>query len=342
MKVFLFVWITLLMFFPRGLLAQEGTNGHDEIDYNFSLYRQTFEKEIEGIETPGENINTANSYIYSTVPDLLFEPIKTSSSNLQIFGISDPGIDSSIARTQAVFRALFLASLMSNTKVSNLVDNYSEDIENKTSQVSGQYVDYFELNSQLPFDISDAKIIREEFTTFGECAVLIEIPASSSPKPTLCFKTVGMITEFEKNGVYECNSRIEFSGTSAMADFRYICRSVNGLAEAESYYNKELLGLNTAKLKYKQPESPGTQNTQGCETDRGLWHACLTAVLKEVTLELRMLPAQLKSTSDNYIVKTEILNREATSGNLTFRLNRFFLNDNNLWAVLDQFNFTQP
>jgi hypothetical protein len=342
MKVFLFIWITLLICFPHGVPAQDGTINHGEIDVNYSRYRQTFEKEIEGIETPGENVNTANSFIYSPVPDWFFQSLKTSPSNIQIFGISDPGIDSSIARTQAVFRALYLASLMTGTSVSNLVDNYSEDTENKSSHVSGQYVDYFELNSQVPFDISDVTIVKEQFTEFGECIVMIKIPASSASKPVLSFKTVGMITEFGKNGVYECNSRIEFSGQSTKGDFRYICRSVNGLVDAESYYNNEALSLNTVKLKYKQPEPADMQNIQGSRADRGLWNACLTAVLKALTLELRMLPAQLKSTSDNYTGKTEILNREATGGNLTFRLDQVFLNDNKIWAVLDQFNFTQP
>jgi hypothetical protein len=341
MKVILLIWITLLMAVPHGLTAQQG-DGQGQIDYNYNRYRQTFEKEIEGTKTPGEEVNAANSFIYSPVPDWLFQPLKTSYPVIQAFGISDPGLDSSIARSQAASRAIYIASLMSNTAVSNLVDNYAEDAQKKTSQVSGQYVDYFELTSSNQLDISDVRVVQEEFTSFGECIVMVEIPSSSTEKPVSHFKTVGMLKEFEKDGAFECNSRIELTARSPEMQSRYVSRSVGGLIDVESYMDDNQLILNTNKLKYKQYSPSEKQSIQGAPADRGLWNAYLTAVLKALTVELRLLPAQMKSTSDNYPGKTEILNREATGGNLTFRINQVFINNNKVWAILDQFNFTQP
>jgi len=346
MKVFLIIWITLVLL-PFGLYSQGDILNSGEIDYNYNQYRKTFQEELNALETSEMEARPFNGVGLSSVPAWLMMPLACSSSTITVIGISDPGIDSAIARSQAIFRALFLASLMSSSSLSNLVDKYSQDFENKASEFSGRYIDYFEFISQVSCEISEAKVLKEQFTDFGECIVQIEYQVNTGSKPALIFKTVGMINEFEKDGIYEGNSRIEFSGQSqanSMADyFKYISRSVNSLVDVESYHQDELLTVYTAKLKYRLPDSTDQSiKTEGARTDRGLWNALLTSVIRIVTIELRTQSGQVKSASDHYTGKSQTLDREAITGNLSFRLNQILIHDNNLWAILDQFNFSQP
>lgn len=334
--------MALLFILPGKLSAQNETMGHDEIDYNFEKYRQTFEEELKGLEAPGADVNVSSSFVFSSVPEWMFQPVSGSPEPFLI-GISDPGIDSTTARSQAVSRAIYLYSVMHKASVSNLVDYYLQDYQSQSSQIRGQYVDYFEFESQAPFNADGISIIKEEFTDFGECVVQIRLGTASPSGSGFSFKTVGMISEFEKNGIYECNSRIELTGESSGETSKYISRSVNGLIEAESYFNGQSLPVISSKLKYKQPKTLADSNRlQGAKTDRGLWNAYLTALIKAVTIELRTIPAEFRSASDNYSDKTQTLSREASSGSMTFIINQIFLNNNKIWANIDQFNFTQP
>jgi hypothetical protein len=346
MKVFLLIWITLLLF-PFGLYSQGDIGNSAAIDYNYDQYRETFKSELNALETSGIEENAVISAGISPVPDWLLLPISVSSSTINVIGISDPGIDSTTARSQAIFRALFLGSLMSGSALSNLVDLFSQDFDNKKSGYSGQYVDYFEFSSQVPCGISEAKVIKENYTDFGECIVMIEYQVIPDPIPALTFKTIGMITEFEKDGVYECHSRIEFNGQSLSnpggGNFQYISRSINDLVEVESYYQDKLLQTLPLKLKYSLPDSIYISKPEACaRTDRGLWNALLASVIKAVTLEIRTQPTLFESASDHYTGTSQSLNREAIKGNLTFSLDQVIINDNKLWAILDHFKFSQP
>jgi hypothetical protein len=346
MKVFLFIWITLLLF-PFGLHSQDDIGNSAEIDYNYSRYRETFKSELDALETSDTGEAPVISLGISYIPGWMIMPLSVSSSAITVIGISDPGIDTLTARSQAIFRALYLASLMNGSTLNNLVDQFSQDFDVEKPEFSSQYVDYFEFSSQVSCLINEAKVLRENFTDFGECVVMVEFPVNPVPNPSLTFKTVGMITEFEKDGIYECHTRIEFDGQSlsnpGYGNFKYISRSVNDLVEVESYCRDKLLPVLTAKLKYREQDSLNHSPSAICvRTDRGLWNALLTAVIKAVTLEIRTQPTLFKSASDNYTGTSRTLNREAITGNLTFSMDQVLINDNKLWAILDHFKFFQP
>jgi hypothetical protein len=346
MKVFLIIWITLLLS-PYCLFPQGNDLSHQGIDQNYQKFRATCEQELNASDSLVKEEDPLIYPILSYIPEWLIKPLPEPNNTISVIGISDPGIDSTLARSQAIFRALFLASLMSGSTLNNVVDNYNKDVEDKTSEISGQYVDYFEFSSQAPLEIDDAKVLQEQYTSSGECIVLVEYPVMTTPKQALAFKTTGMINEFEKDGVYEGNSRIEITGhsqsNSQAVEHQYISRAVNGVADVESYYKGNLLTPPTAKLKYWQTDSSSQSvKIEGVKTDRGLWNAFLTAVIKTVTLEIRTQPGELKSASDNYSGKSESLNREAMTGILTFHLDQILLYDNKLWAILDQIKFSQP
>ncbi len=347
MKVFLVIWIALLFLFPCCLYSQGDDPSHKDIDESCRIYRTTIADELNAPDAFIAEENDTTFPRLSNIPDWLIKPLPASGNILNVIGISDPGIDSAIARQQAIFRALYVASLMSGSSLRNLVDNYNQDVEDKTSEISGQYVDYFEFNSQAPIDINDLKVLQVHYTNFGECIVLAECPVTAEPTTAMSFKTIGMINEFEKDGRYECNSRIEFAGhppsNPQSNDHRYISRAINGLVDVESYYKNSLLDPATTRLKYWQTDtSSQSKETEGVKTDRGLWNAFLTSVIKVITLEIRTQPGELKSASDNYSGKSESLNREAITGILTFHLDQILLYDNKLWAILDQIKFSQP
>ena len=346
MKVFLIIWITIL-FFPVCLISQGDIRTHPEIDENYRQYRIIFDHEIKAMETPMAEEEMAIPAGISAVPAWLIQPLASLPAHLQVIGISDPGLDSSLARTQALYRALLLASLMNGSSMNNLIDLYSQDYNIPSPQFSGQYFDYFEFTSVVNCEISDVSVLKEHFTGFGECIVLVDYRVISSTSPEYIFKTVGMINEFEKDGIYECNSRIESGGQSEKSyqkdDFKYICRSVNDLVEVESYYQDKLLPVFTSKLKYRVQDTVNfTPTSSGVKTDHGLWNALLISIIKSLTLEIRSQSAQVKSATDHYPGKTQALNREAVTGILSFHLDRIYLHDNSLWAIPEQINFSQP
>ncbi|MCU0369879.1 MAG: hypothetical protein MUC31_00550 [Bacteroidales bacterium] len=346
MKVFLVIWIPLLLF-PFCLYSQGNERSYQEIDENYRQYRVIFDKEVNALDTHATAGQPVNPAALSTIPSRLLQPLDDLPGRIYATGISDPGIDSSLARSQAIYRALLLASMMNGTAVSNLVDHYVQDYQLSSPEFSGQYFDYFEFTSEATCEIAKAAVLQESYTDFGECIVRIEYRAEPGTGPSYVFRTVGVINEFEKDGVFECNTRIE-SGSKSLADsragdFLFICRMVNGLADVESYFQGKLLPVTAARLKYRSPGNEDeTLPPEGVKTDRGLWNALLTSVIKALTIEIRSQTGQVKSATDNYSDKTQALSREAVTGTLTFRLDRIFIQDNHLWTFPEQINFSQP
>ncbi|HNQ83076.1 MAG TPA: hypothetical protein PKM34_05485 [Bacteroidales bacterium] len=346
MKIILATWITLFLI-PVIVHSQVNVTNSVEVDYNYQQYKSVFDEEQGAFGEPAPDPGTPPPILFNTVPGWLQEPMPASAASFQVIGISDPGLDSVTARRQAIFRALYLGSLMNGCRVRNLVDYYSQEKSAHNSELTGKYADYFEFTSFSPHGVDESTVVHQHLNDNGECLVIIDFPAYSGGNPALAFQTNGMITEFQRNGKYESNSRIDFSLKAGRHDdadgFRYLFRSINGLVDMESYSGNEMLPQADARYKYTQTvttEAP--RDKQGIKTDRGLWNALLLAIIKDITVDIRTRSALVKSTADNYTGNSLALDREAVTGKLSFRLNRIILYDINLWAILEQINFTQP
>ena len=332
---------------PVGVFSQVNVRNSVEIDENYENFRQTFDQEIGSIEENQPEETAPLQVKYSSTPAWLQDQLSFDNQSVQVIGISDPGLDSSLAMNQAIYRALFLGSLMNGSHVKNLVDYFSREKTEGGSELTGRYADYFEFSGSSPVGVSGARVIKHAYTESGECVVIVDFPLYSGSSPALTFQSNGMITEFEKNSRYECNSRIEFSDNQANNEpgesFRFIFRSINGLVEHESYSQDILLPSVIAKYKYSLSGSVSPPaGKEGTKTDRGLWDALLLSVIKEITVKIRTQSAQVQTTADNYTGNTQALDREIVTGKLTFRLDRVILQDIFLWTTLEQFNFSQP
>ncbi len=92
---------------------------------------------------------------------------------LYVFGISDSGLIDSIARQQAVFRALSLGAMANVTNCEHFSDFYSQE---KGSGADSKYEEIYRFSADFSADLSKSAILKNAILSSSEAIVLLGIP----------------------------------------------------------------------------------------------------------------------------------------------------------------------
>jgi len=99
------------------------------------------------------------STVISTIPPWIKEHFPEQRDTLYVIGISDPGLQDSIARTQAFLRALALGSMAHETECDHFSDFYSQG---QKSGTDSKYEEIYRFSSVFSDNVPPPTILKKE------------------------------------------------------------------------------------------------------------------------------------------------------------------------------------
>ena len=325
------------------VFPQSGSNkSGQEIEQQYDHFKQTFDKEFESEDSGAErqdeklraNLPPAELPVWMLDMDGIAE-----AGELLLLGISDPGLDSTLAIEQAKIRALGLLSIFNGATIQNITDVYSSEMAG--DNIIGKFSSYSKIESFLNYNLSHLKIHKQGFTSYGEAIVLAG------------FEVRGMNTTDIKGLVvadYFLSEEGDYDDLFVYSTFNFDLKLRNNLVSEYSchntrhsilisskHYNEEL-DFDCGKFKYFLPQEITIAEDELLKysyTDLGdgLWNAYLSAILRQIEMADKQT-SEIKRMGDQYAGKFQTLTREISNLNLSFEQSGIFIRDNMLYVKL--------
>ncbi len=352
MKIFL---LFIVFFLFSGLIysQQVKTGAEDKksgnIENAYENFRQTFDKEIGSY--PGKSEPEEVKYVSflkpSALPDWFFSPIDFDNEHIFVAGISDPGLDSTVALMQATLRAKALLAILYNSEIKNITDDYTN--EHKGDKNAWKFTTYSQIKSKLNYSGSLFRIVKKAYTGFGEAIILAAFPVNLPIETTLtdsllinteiflCEKGLG--DDINLYSFYSLEGRNYQQPGDEPDLFESQLHKTGKSIEISSSINDETFELEYGRFKYFFDKETNyiseTEEFSFSKTDmrNGLWPAFLTCFLRQIELSEKYT-TEIKNMGDLYTGKFEHLTREVSKNNLGFRIDKIFIKDNDLYLRL--------
>ena len=327
--------LTLLLFAALLILPSARSQTNTTISHDF-------DKEMSNYGTVNVD-TTLLSTSLSTVPPWMNGRFPEQSDTLYVFGISDPGLNDTVARQQAVFRALALGAMAKITDCEHISDFYSQE---KGAGTGSKYEEiyrfsaYFSGKRPTPVKLSDTILAS------SEAIVLLGIPIKNlhnNSKKNI--RIEAFLYNNEADIIYrnKMSRKVDISiqkrdsNEKVILDASYFYQ-INGRATGmRSLFPRSQFFYNNYEFYYTNslPEKESdSSNFHGTTCKQGLWIAYVSEILEQLSLQTKMLTKESQVLRDQTEDTSTELLRERSRTRLSWRIKEIDIHDNKMWVNL--------
>lgn len=317
----------IALFLPILVIAQQFEPEPKAIEKEFKAFRDSFDLEFSNEDATNNEVNML-SYCPAVVLPEWFVNYNSQSTQTSL-GISDPGLDSLGAHSQAIHRALALASFASHARIKNVSDNYY--IDNKGKKNLGKFNS---LTLYLSFDSIAYTVRKSTYTTNGEALVMIELTNDHTNR--IALESSIELYQSETSGSIINRLKMETKASAGLD--QDLTSSWTVLESSHSYeissiWEDRLLQLPQAKYKYLLPpslnDSTSQNNDFAFDMKYGLWYAYINALAVNME-QMDVFSSQVKILESKYGEQYQDLSRVIFSEALSFTISGIQVQDNKL------------
>lgn len=315
-----------LMFLFSGAVP---LNAQTKIDYDYQVFKESFQKEIKAFQHKPKEQSKPQKVFYVQLPEWFIHATKNN-NGFDVIGISDPGLDSTVAIHQAVMRACGLAFLYNHAVIQCMTHSFKEFYPTLNENIL-RFVSLNRIETDSVFWDGSFKIIKQITLPTKETVVKVAFDKkSNTPKQTSNFHFhLDFYTQLErKNTTESLQSKIawkimDINGSDTLSDVF----NLYGFQPAylwTSNFDKHFLTSDSLKFNfyYWSDDSASNKNQaeQKYSLKQGLWPAYLNAIVNNLVFSAynKQCKTNIQSLSDFYTLKTvsfsQIMNSDTTSG----------------------------
>ncbi|MCE1166881.1 MAG: hypothetical protein LWX70_02170 [Sphingobacteriia bacterium] len=324
------VFLLILVFCSSTLPGSAMCNVLSAI-YNSQLDPNISKDTVSSTEEP--NTISYNSFKNKTVviPDSILFRLK--GNNGEVFGISDPYLDSLYSYNQALFRAFLIKSLAKSTVIKQVEDNFQHQNDDESRKAKGVFIEMYSVETTVPLP-QTVKVNWSVRLSSGEQIVAIDTvdhPSDSVlsiiPVKILLFHKVN-----EAGSLYQlfrlkyCIKNIPFiTGLftfSDSLDFLWINRDKKQFAQV---FCENHPSYTSSKFFYRKMSGyfrSGETTISGMSSPTifGLWPALISGVIWQLPLQMQSDSLVIREVGDFYNSLSMRLNRTIQSSRVTFKI----------------------
>jgi len=344
------VYFFILLFFASLNVHSQGENTKTHrAERAYEVFKETFNKELDGQEKNQEQPDTPSSYKSYTravnLPEWFFDFQDRYPDYRLGIGISDPGLDSSFASEQAYSRAMALLSLTYESDIKNISDNYYFDQAGK--RTLGKFNSFTLITTDAKFPEELTRVLETFFTTNAEIITLVGIEESNSDlKP--CHHVQINMEFFQSEGGGQDRkyllSRLFFKMNEKRCNRQQIeatwllDENKNGL-DIQSKWNNEQVDIDIGKFRYVMPDHLQKDTAGNCriydvELKYGLWSGFINTLVLNLE-DMEVFNSQIQSLDDKYELQYQDLTRVTFSQHITLNIREIEISENKIRVLLN-------
>ena len=275
----------------------------------------------------------------SRIPSWMTSQLPGQEDTLYVLGISDPGLTDSVARYQAVIRALAFGALANLTSCEHFSDFYSEE---KSSGIDSKYEEIYRFSAAVSGKIALSAICYDTILSSSEALVLMGIPLKKLPDDTIKSFRIEAILYNKEADISSGNKM------SKKVDVSILKRNTDEMLvlDASSFYqvNGKATGMRclfpqsqAAYSRYEFYYTSGGSPPEADSTDfggttckQGLWIAYISQIMEQLSMKTKMLSndaQRLRDQSED--TSTELL-RERSRTRLVWKIKAIDIHDDKM------------
>jgi hypothetical protein len=328
------------------LLAIEGF-GQEEKEKSYRYYldndKHSFEEIMETetrISERNDSLDHSHTYylIPQELPEWFFAPGEHATSDRFFIGISNPGMDSVRAVNLAKSRAEALCVLSEKMQVDNVSDNFMVSREHNGKQ--SQYLDFTRLSRGMVLKNVDFILDEVFYTKYEEAIVLVSLhPSRNKAKEKM--KVNGELMQLAREDDYGMENTV-----FCKLDIKtYLSDGKQDTVSSEYIYKGRDRKFNLYTLfqgdsidfpvhPYRYVSSCDTINSDSYvvhnSLSTGLWNSFINTLFSNVSYYNKNLKSSVKSSYDNYSLKSQGIVRTVSRNYLSYSLNRIIIDENEM------------
>lgn len=306
----------------------------------------------DSIMEMGTNIPERSASIYD-LPDWIdLSTIEPLPNEVYAIGISDPKLNTQIAHKQAITRAKLLISLMSDAKIKDCKEIYTNETEqHHQSDYATKFTRFQQIKSKLTYDESQFQIVDSITTRFGEKIILLKYtsdPNNSIKKSGIIESTVDVMlaeynlrTKFQENKFFNC--MFKASSPSSLDEGMYRLYKVDEISDIVSTFNDQTFNFSPDYFKYllhdpnKVPDYPVKTKLY-----YGLWKAYFESMVIQLSNFYVSTEFALQTLSDNYSneegKKSQSIDQQIHTIDFSGKITRLYISENELTLQIEKTN----
>lgn len=259
-----------------------------------------------------------------------------------VLGISDPFIHSDTANNQAMQRAMLIASLLSNSKISHVKELYSKaQDDGKSSGADSKFTRFQTVNTSLIYNDLQFEILDSCTSQFGEKIVLMLYHPDSTRsdnKQSLSATIDVMQTEYSHRSRYEETKLFFCKVSNGNSESTYRLYKNDETCDIESSFDQQSIPFKPDIFKYLlSQKSQVPDNPLKTKLYYGLWKAFFESLITQYTFLPDSSGLTMKSLTDNYGILNQSIDQQSQSSTtLSARLDRLYISENELTLEIEK------
>lgn len=315
---------------------------------NRSVYLD-FDKEMAN--SGPDSAGTAKlSTTFSIMPSWFNMQLPEEEDTLFVFGISDPGLNDTLAHHQAVFRALAFGALANVTSCEHFSDFYSQE---KGFATNSKYEEIYRFSADFSAKISISTIISDTILPSSEAIVLLGIPRKNLQNDSMkniIIEAVLYNTEADVASGKKMSKKIDVSIGKRATDEMLIIDAgsfyqINGRATGmRCSFPQSQYAYDRYEFYYVSENSTHEADSTealGTTCKQGLWIAYVSQIMEQLSMQAKMLINDLQAVRDKTDDTSTELLRERSRTRLSWRINTIDIHDDKMWVNMTTSKF-QP
>ena len=279
----------------------------------------------------------------STIPPWMYERFPEQDDTLYVFGISDPGLNDTVARQQAVFRALALGAMAKGTDCGHFSDFYTQE---KGSGTGSKYEEIYRFSAYFSGKSQAPAILNDTILSSSEAVVLLGIPKANLNNDTrknILIEAVLYSNEADIISRNKMSRKVDISIQKRDSNEKTLLDAsdfyqINGKATGmRSLFPKSQFFYNNYEFYYTNslPEKESdSSNFHGTTCKQGLWIAYVSEILEQLSLQTKLLTKESQVLRDQTEDTSTELLRERSRTRLSWRIKEIDIHDNKMWVNL--------
>jgi hypothetical protein len=304
---------------------------------NTAIHRN-FDKEMAQYGTTSPD-TTLLSTVLSPIPPWMKGHFTEQRDTLYVFGISDPGLQDSIARKQAILRAVALGAMAKGTECDHFSDFYSQE---QRSGTDSKYEEIYRFSSGFSDTIPTQNILKDVILSSSEAVVLIGIPIGNLQDDLIKNIRMEVVLYNNETDIMYGNimsKKVDICIRKRNTDEMLILDAssfyqINGKAtgmrcsfpQSQAVYNRYEFYYATANS-LDQADSIGICGTT-CK--QGLWIAYVSQIMEQLSMQAKMLAKESQGLRDKTEDTSTELLRERSRTRLSWRIRAIDIHDDKM------------
>ncbi len=330
----IFLVFSILFLIPDISICQNSGNRATRVDYDYSKFKSTFQKEFGEKKILELEVKESNSQKVFNKTDLpSWAKILPTPTNKVIYaiGVSDPGMQQDSALLLAIIRAKALCALLNNVTMNGLSDYFIEEKDLANGDIlSSVYKEFNKMESNLLYNQDNFKILEKTFTNNGESIVLVSIDIS---QPNIVdTASINCLVELSSSHIVKNNKKTltyrsdifalnKLSKDNSRDNFYYVIKKKDKQLATKSFYYGSPISQNNSLMSYNSTNSDSNDELAlTCSLEQGLWHAISSILLQTYTLNFNENNVIQSGMTDNHVKVSKDINRILSSKELSAHL----------------------